>query len=288
MNRLKLLVRMLMLALAFMSIATLLEAQSPSGKAVQERVDLDVRAGRPIVVHVVVALCDNLNQGIVPVTKALGDGQNPRTNLYWGAAYGVRTYFKRQPQYELVQASLDRASDVLDTAVFHAQLERNGAKVDVYVVAEAWDGSKMPDAIARFLRLAAGHEPTAVNVAGLSSPIEAGGGSALVAFVGHNGLMEMPAPVQVKPRPGANARSSVVLACASKPFFRDLLVKGGAHPLLLTTGLMAPEAYSLEAVVSAFATGKTPGQTREAAALAYHRYQKCGRNAALRLFWSEP
>ncbi len=44
-------------------------------------------------VHVYVALCDNIHQGIVPIPKDLGNGQSPRTNLYWGALYGVKTYF---------------------------------------------------------------------------------------------------------------------------------------------------------------------------------------------------
>ena len=36
-------------------------------------------------IHVVVALCDNENQGIVPVPEKLGNGKEPLTNLYWGA-----------------------------------------------------------------------------------------------------------------------------------------------------------------------------------------------------------
>ena len=38
-------------------------------------------------IHVFVALCDNKYQGIVPVPESIGNGQNARTNLYWGAAY---------------------------------------------------------------------------------------------------------------------------------------------------------------------------------------------------------
>ena len=46
---------------------------------------------RPLVVHVTVALCDNEHQGIVPVPRAIGNGKDPRNNLYWGADYGVKT-----------------------------------------------------------------------------------------------------------------------------------------------------------------------------------------------------
>lgn len=45
-------------------------------------------------VHVFVALCDNENQGIIRVPEKLGNGQNPSSNLYWGAMYGVKSYFR--------------------------------------------------------------------------------------------------------------------------------------------------------------------------------------------------
>ena len=47
------------------------------------------------VVHVFVALCDNKNQGIVPVPEKIGNGQDANLNLYWGCGYGVRTFFKK-------------------------------------------------------------------------------------------------------------------------------------------------------------------------------------------------
>ena len=34
------------------------------------------------VVHVIVALCDNRYQGIVPVPERIGNGDDPRNNLY--------------------------------------------------------------------------------------------------------------------------------------------------------------------------------------------------------------
>ena len=46
-------------------------------------------------IHIFVALCDNQYQGIVPVPKAIGNGQDPNNNLYWGCGYGIRTYFKK-------------------------------------------------------------------------------------------------------------------------------------------------------------------------------------------------
>ncbi len=54
----------------------------------------NITFGQIKVIHVFVALCDNQHQGIVPVSKVLGNGKDPKNNLYWGAAYGVKTYFK--------------------------------------------------------------------------------------------------------------------------------------------------------------------------------------------------
>jgi len=46
------------------------------------RASNNISAGRPGVVHIVVALSDNENQGLVSVPSHLGNGQNPRENLY--------------------------------------------------------------------------------------------------------------------------------------------------------------------------------------------------------------
>ena len=55
-------------------------------------------------IHVLVALCDNKYQGIVPVPKGIGNGQDADSNLYWGCGYGVRTYFKRSKEWKFVKS----------------------------------------------------------------------------------------------------------------------------------------------------------------------------------------
>ena len=82
--------------------------------------------------------------------------------------------------------------------------------------------------------------------------------------------------------------SAVVLARSSKSFFEAHLGAAGAHSLLLTTGLMAPEAYTVDAVIRAWFAGKSPAEVKLAAASAYHRFQKCGLTGATRLFATRP
>jgi hypothetical protein len=264
-----------------------LAAWAATGAQVQERIRADVAAGRPVVAHVVVALCDNLHQGIVPVPKGIGNGQDPRSNLHWGAGYGVRSYFSRQAGYSLRQLTV--SGQVLDRIALIKDLPGSGHPIKLVVVAEAWDGSAIAAAISRFLRLAAGYdaETIASPVAGQAA-IAAGGDAVIVAFVGHNGLMDFPAPIRPEARRGAPPRSSIVLACASQQYFSELLRSGGSNPLLLTTGLMAPEAYSLEEALRTFAAGGSPMDVKRAAAAVYDRIQHCGLAGALRLFASEP
>src|SRR4029077_11310434 len=73
------------------------------------------------VIHVFVALCDNVNQGIVPVSASLGNGDDPPRNLYWGAAFGVKTFFTKSRDWRPVPVqtqSSKSSSVVLERSIF--------------------------------------------------------------------------------------------------------------------------------------------------------------------------
>jgi hypothetical protein len=95
--------------------------------------------------------------------------------------------------------------------------------------------------------------------------------------------MDFPLPMEFSGSAGAS-RSAIVLACASKSYFRKLLRKTGAQPLLWTTGLMAPEAYTLKPALDGWILRESNEQIRQRAAGAYAQYQKCSLAAALRAF----
>ena len=213
-------------------------------------------AAAPLRVHVTVALCDNATQGIVPVPAAIGNGNDPRTNLYWGAMYGVKSWLKRDGWK--VEKAVPPHPYVLERILARKTI----AGRDVLLVADAWRGSRIREAITSFLERASGE-----------------GGADVVVYVGHDGLMEFDVEPRVH-RAKAKPRS-IVLACASLQYFAKYLDRAGSSPLLLTTGLMAPEAYTLTAAIDAHVRD---GNVREAAAQAYHKYQKCGVAAARRLF----
>lgn len=231
-------------------------------------------AQQPRVAHVLVALCDNEHQGIVKVPAGIGNGQHPRTNLYWGAGYGVKTHFDRSAEWLRVPTEAATEPHILDRAVWK---HRDSA---VYIVAEAYDGRNIREATVDLLRYASGSGARPLNAGG--TRIRAGGDAALVAYVGHDGLMDFGIDERFSPT-GPHQREAIILACISKRFFGEHLQSTGAQPLLWTTGLMAPEAYTLKAALDGWVLREGRDAIRERAAAAYNKYQKCGINGARRL-----
>ena len=230
-------------------------------------------------VYVVVALCDNVNQGIVPVAPALGNGDDPERNLYWGARFGVKTFFRRGRDWQLLSETRDPRPKVLERLVFKHK------RVDAYLVADAYRGAEIKQATLDFLEAAAGASRQTVSVGGETYGLSRGASRHLVAYVGHDGLMDFELPRPPK-KADDRERDAVVLACASRQYFTAPLREAGARPLLWTTNLMAPEAYVLGAALEGWLAGEPGEQVRERAAQAYHTYQRCGLNAARGLFAS--
>ena len=234
------------------------------------------------VIHVFVALCDNVNQGIVPVSASLGNGENPATNLYWGAAFGIKTFFNKNRDWQRLNpsnASVKSPSVVLDRVVFRHR--RTGA----FLIAEAYRGSHIQRATEDFLDAAAGipGEKLILSVDGKAVEIYVGGSANLLVYIGHNGLMDFQLSSIPKKR-DEEKREAIILACASKSYFTKPLRTTGAQPLLWTTNLMAPEAYILSAALDGWLNRETDEQIRLRGAKAYSTYQRIGLRGASSLF----
>ena len=225
-------------------------------------------------IHVFVALCDNVNQGIVPVPKSLGNGQNPRTNLYWGALYGVKTHFKRSKDWEFVKTIPANNSKILERILFKHKTS------NTYLLADAYDGKYIKQTTIDFLKASSGENPVEISVN--NQKLSFGGNSGLVTYVGHDGLMEFSLETKLSPK-NKEKRDAIILACISKDFFKPYLRQTGANPLVWSTGLMSPEAYTLKWAIDGWILNESDAKIRERAAKAYHKYQKCGIRGARRL-----
>lgn len=230
------------------------------------------------IIHVYVALCDNESQGIVPVPSKIGNGNDPANNLYWGCGYGVSSFFKNSDEWQLVTKQKTPRTNILERLVFKHR------RYNTYLVADAWQGAKIKECTVGFFTSAAGLATDTVNVTFNKQKITLNLGTAsLVCYVGHDGLMDF-AIDRFPAKYRTDKKDVIILACASKVYFREGIRAVEANPLLWTTNLMAPEAYTLKAAIDGWLLKETGEQIRERAAQAYHKYQDCGLRGARGLF----
>ena len=140
------------------------------------------------------------------------------------------------------------------------------------VVADAYRGENIGDAMMQFMREAAEPPPQ--------------GRREMVLFVGHNGLMDAKNAnlVEQFPLHAPHSKLAGVLACLSDRYFRPSLSAAGAQPAVTTFSFMAPEAYVVEAIARVFAEGRGDIAMREAAGSAYAKYQKISPRAGAGVF----
>lgn len=224
-------------------------------------------------IHVFVALCDNKFQGIIPVPKSIGNGQDPANNLYWGCGNGIKSYFKKSNHWKLIE--IRKMNDVrLERIIFKHRFS------NFYLIADAYNGMYIKNCTQDFLKSSCGELKDTVNVDNTTLGIA--GYSSLISYIGHDGLMDF--NIDYKPiNTDSIKRNIIILACYSKHFFSPYLQKANVNPMLWTTNLMCPEAYTIHDAIQAYIDGENEEGIRNKGAKAYNRYQKCGEKAAKNL-----
>lgn len=216
-------------------------------------------------IHVLVALCDNQYQGIVKVPPKIGNGQNAATNLYWGAGYGIKTYFSKSKEWKLIQTFKPNGI-ILERLVF------KHVSQNYFLIADAYNGKNIKECTVVFLNSLAGIFKTKITVDNVE--IGANGNASLLAYIGHDGLMDFELPNTFKNTDNIK-RDCIALACVSKAYFEPYIKNANANPLLLTNSLMCPEAYSLHDALTGYVLNESNLKIRNRAVLAYAKYQKC-------------
>ncbi|MEO0897673.1 MAG: hypothetical protein AAFY71_14810 [Bacteroidota bacterium] len=257
------------------SVSTL--PDSFSRESALQRLEQKTRLKSPTVVHILVPLCDNEHQGIVPVSSSLGNGTNLRTNLYWGARYGIKSHFKISSKWKLVASQMDITPNILERVIFESQ--ETGFE-HIKIVADAYRGDKMKECLTDYFSSLAGKKKGKIII--LDKELGIHGNADLIVFNGHNGLMDTEVPLITSE--DQQIRDASAIGCISHPYFKSYLQAAGGYPLLMTTNLLAPEAYVVESLIQAWMRRKSGPEIRTAAGKAYDRYQKCGIRGATRLF----
>ena len=216
-----------------------------------------IKNNQPLIVHILVPLCDNENQAIVPVHNSLGNGMNLRTNLYWGAGYGIKTHFKRLRAWKLLKQIPNKDSVVLERLIFKKKYP-NGT--NVIFVADAYRSDKMIQCLTDYFNALSGVGNDTIQADSVKYDLRHS--SDLVIFNGHNGLMEN--YIEYIPPASERPRDAAAMACASYDYFNPRLIALKAYPFLMTQELLPPEAYIAEALVDNWTFIKSPEQTLNA------------------------
>lgn len=224
-----------------------------------DRVVADLAAGKPLAVDVIVPLCDNT---IIACGNAkLGDGDNPETNLYWATTPGFGRWFARAGSgWQRVKVKPDADPDVLARVVYRrtqsapASWKKRGvpATFSIEITIRAWRGSAIDRALASYAQLLASDTP-----------------AHLVAWVGHNRLMDLDAFEWPAVSSKTTTKGAIAIACHTAVYMEHDVAGAERVPLLMTRDLLFANAAPLEATVLAFAAGGDYARIRSAAVDAY-------------------
>ena len=208
-----------------------------------------------------VCLCDNDHQAIAPVGKAIGNGLDAAGNLYWGCSDGLSTYFKRSKKWKLTETLKPKDSPILVTLKF----THHSGKATL--TAHAYRGDRMKTCLEHFF-----------------AKSRDAGKNELVAFLGHNGLMDNQIDWPKAAPPNDEPSKAIVLGCLTKSYFAGPLKKMNSDPLLLTRSLMYPGSFLLHDAIEVWLKNGSKAQIHEAAAKAYAKNQKISVKAARTVF----
>ena len=214
-------------------------------------------------IHVFVALADNASQGIVPVPAKIGNGDDAENNLYWGCDEALPHVFRKSPDWKFLGREPGPKPAILERMRF----QHKSGKWQL--VADAYRGSAIRECTVDFFHALTSAEPV--------------DHLPLVAYIGHDGLMDFPLPAEAVPQRGPG-RQAIVLCCMSERFFGPHLKAAGAVPLLTTTQLMYPGGFILRDVLAGWTRDESPAQIHMHAAAAYSHNQGISAKAAYGVF----
>jgi hypothetical protein len=244
------------------------------------RVATDLAAGRPLVAEVHVPLCDS---SLIDCGNAkLGDGDSLATNLYWATGPGFGVWFARGGSgwKRVLRQQTTGDADVLQIDVYRrtvptpASWRKRGAPktFELDVVIRAWRGKAIDRALAAYAADMSGGAARPLTLDD-GTRLAAGGAAQLVAWVGHNRLMDS-SDAYAWPASGKVVQGTLFIACHTARYIEDTVIGPTRVPLLATRDFLFSNAAPLEAALLAFTSGAGYARMREVAVAAYAAVQK--------------
>jgi hypothetical protein len=280
-----------------LALVTVLLAAAPQGDArarrgrkpradtldpLYRRMAKDLKAGKPLVVTVHVALCSNLS--IWCGSKKLGNGDRPGTNLYWGGAAGFTAWFRWNGRRRYTRVYRDKGDGkvVLERVVYRRRVKNLSARwrrfgvnkpFDIYVVGLAYRGSHIGKGVGAFIRQTATEVGSTLKLKS-GVKLRIGGLGHVVGYAGHNYLMDTGGRWKW---PRISRRKPVgyfMLSCRSAPYVAPRLTHRRTHALLLTRVLMYPGAYTIDGLVSGLRLAQSQARVYRRGCAMYGKHSK--------------
>ena len=238
-----------------------------------------IRQQGRITVTVHVALLDRPGAG---GRRPFGDGNDPTTNLYWGALYGMEVHFANAAGWRRAYTDNGNGRRIVRRVVFHRRVTPSPAwelrgvtdPFDVYVLANAWPSSRIVEAMEQPIRDAVCGEPVMLQVD--DRRIGFGGASVVVGYVGQNHMLkEYWDPFAQLEHCRSSRQVGVFYLCPrSAVVLHTPVVERGLYSVLFMRSSATPEAYLTDGMLRALLTGELGDGFMTEAAAEYARYQK--------------
>ena len=255
-----------------------------------KRIVADLNAGKPLVITVHVALCSN--KQIWCGSRKLGRGHEPRTNLYWGGAAGLRNWFDHRARgFKRVFLDSGDGRIILERAVYRYRVKwlskrwkRMGVTrpFDLYLVGLGYRGKHIGRALGALIRQVSTDSGSTLKLPG-GPTLAIGGKSHVVGYAGHNHLMDVKRFLW--PRFTRTQHVGYfMLACMSAQYVSPRLTRTTTHALLLTRILMYPGAFTIEGLARGLSYAAPQRAVFQNGARYYAKYSKTRYGLIRRLF----
>jgi hypothetical protein len=230
--------------------------------------------------HLTITLHVGLTDGEGKPSK-FTNGNDPRTNLCWGALYGVDTHMANAAGWRRVYGDRGDGARIIRRSVFArrvtASAEWLAAGVDqafdVYVLANAWPSSRLRDAMSQPIRDACADGPVVITHDGMS--LAFGSASCMVGYLGPNAMADAYWDPFEACKSGGHSRIGLFyLSSMSAVYLYDSAVRHGFYPVLFARLPIVPEAYLFDGMMQALLQGELDEGFLDSAASAYAKYQK--------------
>jgi len=254
--------------------------QIKNREQIKNQLQTKIKNNKPLIAHILIPLCDNENQGIVPTSPKLGNGLDLRNNLYWGVRHGINTIFKRNKKWKLKGEVDNPNSNVLKRVIYERKFKNEAT---VLVILDAYRGDRMKACLEDYFNALAENKMDTLLLDSIQIPLY--GNADLVGFNGHNGLMDREISYSITKK-NIRQKDAISISCQSKYYFNERFKKLNAYPLVVTTGNLYPGGFIIEGIIEKWGLQETDELIRQEAGNSYHRVKKCGIRGARRLFGS--